>query len=131
MDRKAHTLAETVKQFYNLLGGYTNSDFSINQPELEALLNLFSDHIYYNRCGKIIEGKDALRKFYEHERRLYGKHTLDKIVVDESDNGSAAVLGTFDGVNKAQKRLLVRFSDFFSFNSQGKISFRETLTAQI
>lgn len=100
----------------------------VDHGEVEKLLSLFTEDVEYSRPGTDkIEGKEALRRFYEHERIIEeGTHRILKVIVSGT---IAASQGTFDGALKSGDSLSIGFAEFFEFRD-GQIFRRWTYTDQ-
>lgn len=92
--------ADWIRKYYEL----------VDQGNLEEMYKLFVDDIIYNRCEQTIEGIDALKHFYEKERKIQGHHEINHFFSRLDD---VAVLGTF---HKQAKEGVepVEFWDYFS-----------------
>lgn len=109
---------EIVNTYYKL----------VDDKELDNLLSLFSQNIYYKRCGLEIRGMDELEKFYKQGRSIAGKHTITKIY--QSNDDSVVAEGRFDGQWNDGRPLSIHFADFFFFDGDAKIFERHTYTDQ-
>jgi ketosteroid isomerase-like protein len=112
----------------------------VDAGEYEELVTLFSEDVVYERPGQTeIEGRAALKRFYEEGRPLSnGEHELHNVVVDSEKRSSAgnrtqsddcdtvAVRGTFRGT-QAGEPVEIGFADFHEFED-GKINRRFTFT---
>jgi ketosteroid isomerase-like protein len=89
-----------VRKYYRL----------VDTKKFEPMLELFSSNTVYNRCGYVIKGMKNLRKFYETERKLKGKHVIDNL----TSKGSLVIsTGTFKGINKRKQKINIDFADLF------------------
>jgi ketosteroid isomerase-like protein len=104
-----------ARRYYDLVDAGNN----------EELVTLFTEDVLYERPGQDpIEGREALRQFYEEERPLSaGEHELHSVV---ADGETVAVRGTFRG-EQAGERVDIGFADFHEFED-GKIGRRYTFT---
>jgi len=98
----------------------------VDNNQFDELFDLFSDDILYMRCDCKIKGKDNFIKFYSQERGIKGKHTLDDIF---SDGDKVAVRGVFNGVDKHNKKIVLKFADVFYLDDFNKIKERYTYLA--
>ena len=106
-------MKDIVSQYYKL----------VDENKIEELLDLFSDDIVYNRCGKELIGKEELRTFYFTTRTLSGVHHIEKIISDEEE--SVIVVGKFIGKSKEIEKLEIEFADIF-YIENNKINQRKT-----
>lgn len=112
----------------------------VDAGEYEELVSLFSEDVVYERPGQtVIEGRTALKRFYQEGRPLSkGEHELHDVVVDSeersasgnrpqsNDGGTVAVRGTFRGEQDGET-VEIGFADFHEFDA-GEISRRYTFT---
>ncbi len=105
-----------VKLYY----GYVDAN------KIEELVDLFSDDILYIRCEHEIKGKEDLKKFYNEERGIEGKHTLEEIL---SGKDKVVAKGIFSGKNRKGENITLPFMDFFYLDDSGKIKERYTYLA--
>ena len=107
--------AGVVRQYYRL----------VDDGTFPELLALFAEEITYARGTRaLLRGKEALRRFYEHERLIRsGVHRLVHVV---SESDSVIVEGTFVGKLKSGEDVEVAFEDRFTFDASGHIVFRTT-----
>ncbi|QKY19907.1 nuclear transport factor 2 family protein [Halolamina sp. CBA1230] len=120
----------TVRRYYEL----------VDAAEYDALVELFTEDVVYERPGQsTIEGREALRTFYEEGRPLSnGEHELHAVVSDSAEQRSAgnrtqsddgdtvAVRGTFRGEQDSES-VELGFADFHEFED-GAIARRYTYT---
>jgi len=120
----------TARRYYEL----------VDAEAYDELVALFSEDVVYERPGQAtIEGRDALRAFYEEGRPLSnGEHDLHTVVADseersssgnrtQSDDGdTVAVRGTFRGEQDGEA-VELGFADFHEFED-GEIVRRDTYT---
>jgi len=106
----------TVREYYDL----------VDAGETDALVALFAPDVTYDRPGQsAIEGREALRTFYERDRPLSdGSHEVTGVV---ADGATVAVRGRFEG-RQAGDPVAFRFADFHTFDDEGRITHRETFT---
>ncbi len=97
----------------------------VDAERYDDLVALFADDVRYERPGQqAIEGKPALRTFYEKERPLEdGSHEIYTVVVA---GDTVAVRGTFSG-RQAGADVEFDFADFHEFED-GEIARRYTFT---
>ena len=105
----------TARRYYDL----------IDASDHDALVELFSEDVVYERPGQAsIEGREALRTFYEDERPLSnGTHELHSVV---ADGDTVAVRGTYRGEQDGEP-VELGFADFHEFRD-GEIVRRDTYT---
>lgn len=89
-----------IRKYYHL----------VDARKFEEMLNLFSNKAIYNRAGKTIRGMNQLKKFYNTDRKLKGKHTLNNLI---TKGNKTIVTGTFKGTNGKKQRINVDFADLF------------------
>lgn len=109
------TPEQTARRYYEL----------VDAGEYEALAALFAPDVVYERPGQAnLEGRDALRRFYEEERPLSeGSHEVHTVV---ADGDRVAVRGSFSGLQDGD-RVEFGFADFHEFED-GLIARRYTFT---
>lgn len=105
----------TARHYYEL----------VDEGDYDALVALFSDDVVYERPGQPpIEGREALREFYEAGRPLSnGEHELHAVI---PDGDTVAVRGTFRGEQNGDT-VEFGFADFHEFED-GDIARRYTFT---
>lgn len=91
----------------------------------DELVALFSEDVVYERPGQErIEGREALREFYDAGRPLSdGQHELHDVV---SDGDTVAVRGSYRGQQEGEP-VELGFADFHEFEA-GEITRRYTFT---
>lgn len=106
---------ETVERYYEL----------VDAGEYGELVSLFAPDVRYERPGRdAIEGREALREFYEAGRPLSeGEHTVLSMT---RDGDTVAVRGRFSGRQDGD-RVAFGFADFHVFDG-GEIAERYTYT---
>ena len=82
----------------------------VDAGKFEEMLTLFENRAVYNRAGKTIRGMAQLKKFYNIERKLKGKHTLNNLT---TKGNRTIATGTFRGTNGKNQRIKVDFADLF------------------
>lgn len=99
----------------------------VDAGEYDALVALFTEDVVYERPGQsTIEGREALRRFYEEERPLSnGEHELHAVVADGRGD-TVAVRGTFRGEQDGDT-VELGFADFHEFDGES-IARRYTYT---
>jgi ketosteroid isomerase-like protein len=109
----SHT--ETVRRYYEL----------VDAQQYDELVSLFASDVRYERPGQSsLEGRAALRAFYEHDRPLEnGSHELHAVV---PDGQTVAVRGSFHGLQNGD-RVAFGFADFHEVED-GLIARRYTFT---
>jgi len=110
MDREA-----TARRYYDL----------VDEGAYEEVAALFAPDVVYERPGQpAIEGREALRAFYEEGRPLEaGRHALDAVV---ADGRTVAVRGRYEGRQDGTS-VAFGFADFHEFED-GLIARRYTFT---
>lgn len=105
----------TVRRYYDL----------VDADAYEELVSLFAEDVRYERPGReTIEGRDALRRFYEEGRPLSnGRHEVLDVV---ADGDTVAVRGEFSGELDGEA-VSFAFADFHEFD-EGEIARRYTFT---
>ncbi|WP_049981005.1 nuclear transport factor 2 family protein [Halolamina rubra] len=105
----------TARRYYDL----------VDAGEYDELVALFAEDVIYERPGQAtIEGRLALREFYEEGRPLSnGEHELHAVV---PDGDTVAVRGTFRGEQDGET-VELGFADFHEFED-GAIARRYTYT---
>lgn len=98
----------------------------VDIKDFESLYSLFSDDVVYKRCEQEIRGIEDFRNFYENERKINGKHTINDIIVNKK---SVVTRGVFTGINSNNESIELEFADFFEFDISGKINKRFTYLA--
>ncbi|APW99193.1 nuclear transport factor 2 [Halobiforma lacisalsi AJ5] len=112
-----------VREYYDL----------VDADEYDDLVALFTDDVRYERPGQgAIEGREALRRFYEAERPLEeGSHEVHDLVVDREEGVgglTVAVRGTFSG-RQGDETVEFGFADFHELTPAGDaIARRYTFT---
>ena len=111
-------LAKTVSAYYP----------RIDAVDTEWVLALFADDAVYLRADAVYAGRPAIARFFCEERKIRGRHTIDRMWID---HGSASVVavGRFDGLGIAGDTRSVRFADVWQFNEAGLVTQRQTYLA--
>ena len=88
----------------------------VDADRYDELVELFAEDIYYERPGQpTIEGRGALREFYESGRPLVdGTHEIHSIIVE---GPTAAVRGSVTG-NRYGEQVRFGFADFHEFENE-------------
>ncbi|WP_256683997.1 nuclear transport factor 2 family protein [Halococcus qingdaonensis] len=104
-----------VRRYYEL----------VDAENYDDLVALFADDVSYERPGQdAIEGRDALRTFYEEGRPLDdGSHEVHDVLVD---GDTVAVRGSFSGRQNGE-RVGFDFADIHEFEGE-TIARRYTFT---
>ena len=104
-----------VRRYYDL----------VDAENYDDLVALFADDVSYERPGQdAIEGRDALRAFYEEGRPLDdGAHEVHDVIVD---GDTVAVRGSFSGRQNGE-RVGFGFADVHEFDGE-TIARRYTFT---
>jgi steroid delta-isomerase len=107
-----------VREFYRL----------VDANDVPGLAALFTVDAEYRRPGyPPLAGRDAIERFYVHDRVIAaGRHVLDAVLVD---GDRAAVAGSFTGELKDGGPVTHRFAEFFRLAPDGRVSQRETFFA--
>lgn len=97
----------------------------VDQHRLDEFLGLFHEAIHYERQGTpLIQGRSALRHFYERDRVIAGgQHHIEHVL---TDGAWIAVRGRFEGTLHDGESVAIRFTDWLHFRD-GLIDHRETL----
>lgn len=100
----ASDLERTVRRYYEL----------VDDRAYDELVALFAPDVRYERPGQdAIEGREALREFYEAGRPLSdGEHELLSV---SRDGDTVAVRGRFEGDQRGE-RVAFGFADFHVFD---------------
>ena len=98
----------------------------VDTGDFESLYSLFSDDIVYKRCEQEICGIEDFMNFYENERKINGKHTINNIIVNKK---YVVTRGVFTGINSNNESIELEFADFFEFDISCKINKRFTYLA--
>ena len=107
---------EKVKQYYP----------KVDSGDIDWIIDLFDDNGVYVRADVSYSGKNEIKDFYENDRKITGKHTVEKIF---TENNSIAVNGVFEGVGADGAAKKVGFADFWTFKDNGKVGMRRTYLA--
>ena len=105
----------TVRRYYEL----------VDEGAYGELVELFAEDVRYERPGQpAIEGREALREFYEEGRPLEdGSHELESVV---ADGATVAVRGRFTGRQDGES-VAFAWADFHEFDGD-RIARRYTFT---
>lgn len=95
-----------VRRYYEL----------VDAARYDDLVELFAEDVRYERPGQpTIEGRDALREFYESGRPLEdGTHEIHSVIVE---GRTAAVRGSFTGKRRGEQ-VQFGFADFHEFEDE-------------
>jgi ketosteroid isomerase-like protein len=106
---------EVVRRYYSL----------VDAQQFTELVQLFAEDSVYRRPGyEPLIGRAALSEFYGGRRVITGgRHTISELLADGS---KVAVAGEFAGTVNGGKQVDIRFADFFTLDSDGLISRRDT-----
>lgn len=109
------TPEQAVRRYYEL----------VDDGAYDELVSLFASDVRYERPGQgAIEGREALREFYEGGRPLSnGSHTVLSVT---REGDTVAVRGRFEG-DQAGESVAFGFADFHVF-ADGEIAERYTYT---
>ena len=97
----------------------------VDAGRLKELMGLFAPDARYDRPGfERLVGREALADFYTSRRPIaHGRHRLFRVLVD---GRNVAAEGTFEGVLRNGEEVSLRFSDFFTVDTDGLFSSRVT-----
>ncbi|MFJ1767382.1 nuclear transport factor 2 family protein [Amycolatopsis sp. NPDC088138] len=97
----------------------------VDRGDVEGLIALFDTDAVYHRPGyQPLHGHEELRHFYLEDRVIRdGRHDLDTVIASDDE---VAVHGSFRGMLHDGNEVDVRFADFFTFQSDGSFSRRDT-----
>ena len=100
------SLRRLVEQMYD----------AIDRNDADALVELMCPDVIYERPQTApLRGRDAIRAFYVHERRIpSGQHALEHVAID---GGCGAAWGVFTGVRSDGTPVSLRFADVFTFEN--------------
>lgn len=106
---------ENVRKYYR----------TVDQDDVDAVVELFSDDIVYERPGyPTIHGQAELREFYDESSVIdSGHHVVATIVTNYPQ---VAVNGQFNGRLRTGTTVSVRFADFFQLDDDGRFARRDT-----
>ncbi|MCW2571944.1 MAG: ketosteroid isomerase [Frankiales bacterium] len=108
-------MSDTVTRYYQ----------AVDNNDITALLNLFTDDAVYERPGyPPLNGRADLQEFYTSTRVIQsGAHVItDRLETDRA----IAVQGTFTGTVVGGQAVTLRFSDFFEIGPDERITRRTT-----
>ena len=81
-----------------------------------------ADDVSYSREGwPVLNGKEAVQDFFEHQRQLHGQH----IVTDIHTTPAVLVNGRFVGTNAGQP-ISLNFQDLWTFQPDQRVAFRKS-----
>lgn len=97
----------------------------VDAGDFDGLLDLFTNDAIYCRPGyPTLRGRADLSRFYKEQRVItQGRHTISHAVVRHPQ---VAVQGEFNGVLSSERRVSLRFADFFVIEVNGRFSRRDT-----
>ncbi len=104
-----------VRRYYEL----------VDAGDVAGLVAMFTEDATYHRPGyEPMRGHEGLTAFYGGERVIReGRHTVSTVVVDGSQ---VAVHGVFEGELHDDRKVSLRFADFFVLEADGRFSRRDT-----
>jgi ketosteroid isomerase-like protein len=105
--------SEIVREYYQ----------RVDAGDIEWVVSMFLEDGTYDRAGIIYSGKDAIRRFYEEDRKVSFTHSNIKLW-DVSDD--IFVEGDFAGKGQDGSLRKGQFSDHWTFNKDGKVTLRRT-----
>lgn len=100
----------------------------IDDADTSWVLSLFADDAIYYRADATYTGRPAIAKFFLEERKIQGRHTVERMWLDPAA-ASVVVVGLFRGKGIAGDARSVRFADVWQFNEAGLVSQRQTYLA--
>ncbi len=98
----------------------------IDEGNVDWILALFAEGAHYLRADAGYLGKKEIAQFYEKDRKIKGKHSLESVFSTED---KVAVNGVFEGVGGDGSPKKISFADFWSFNEFGLVISRKTYLA--
>lgn len=98
----------------------------VDTNQYDCFQNIFDQDIIYTRCGIPFKGINALIHFYKHERKIIGRHKLSEIFEEQH---KLCARGVFEGKDRKNEKVTIRFMDFFVLNERSLIIERETYLA--
>lgn len=100
----------------------------IDDVDTDWVLALFADDAVYYRADAIYAGRSAIARFFCEERKIRGRHTIERMWVDPG-SASVVAVGQFDGQGASGDTRSVRFADVWQFNAAGLVTQRQTYLA--
>jgi ketosteroid isomerase-like protein len=107
-------------EFANIVSEYYQR---VDAGDTEWIVSMFSVDGVYDRAGTHYSGKDAIRRFYEEDRKVSLTHSNIKLWDIRHD---IFVEGDFAGEGKDGSSRKGQFSDHWTFNDDGKVTLRRT-----
>src|SRR5262245_46027372 len=96
---------------------------AIDNRDWDALATHFHPEMIYERPGfPVLEGRDAVMRFYRDVRRIHGEHRIEGVAVD-GDFG--AHWGRFVGTKNDGSPVDVQYADTYRF-SDGLLKYRKS-----
>jgi hypothetical protein len=100
----------------------------IDAVDTDWVIELFADDAVYRRADVTYTGLPAIARFFREERKIRGRHTLERMWID-SPSRSVAVTGQFEGEGIAGDSRSVGFADVWQFNTAMLVARRQTYLA--
>ena len=100
----------------------------IDDVDTEWVVALFAEDAVYFRADAVYAGRVAIARFFCEERKIRGRHTIDRMWTDHS-SASVVAVGRFDGQGLSGDARSVRFADVWQFNEAGLVTQRQTYLA--
>jgi len=95
----------------------------IDAGEVDWVVDLFADACRYDRAGATYRGKPAVRRFYDHERKVKLTHYDLRFWHAGHD---VFVEGAFAGHGSDNSPRRGEFADHWTFNEAGRVVCRRT-----
>lgn len=100
----------------------------VDAMDIDWLIGLFAVDAVYHRADVTYTGLPAIAKFFRDERKIRGRHTLEKMWLDAASRG-VVVTGQFDGQGISGDPRSVGFADVWHFNDAALVVRRQTYLA--
>nr|WP_298728968.1 nuclear transport factor 2 family protein [uncultured Steroidobacter sp.] len=100
----------------------------IDRLDTDWVIALFSEDAIYFRADATYSGRTAIARFFREQRKIRGRHTVDRMWTDHS-SASVVAVGRFDGEGESGDSRCVRFADVWQFNEAGLVTQRQTFLA--
>lgn len=100
----------------------------IDAVDTDWVLALFADDAIYFRADAVYAGRPAIARFFCEDRKIRGRHTIEKMWMDRH-SASVVAVGRFDGQGVSGDSRSVRFADVWQFNEAGLVTQRQTFLA--
>ncbi|WNC74019.1 hypothetical protein RGQ13_08505 [Thalassotalea psychrophila] len=99
----------------------------VDASDIDWVLDIFADESCYVRADATYATKQDITDFYNNDRKISGKHSIKNLTLN-NDN-VIAVNGVFKGIGVDGAAKDIGFSDFWTFDKEGKVTLRETYLA--